>query len=216
MRRRSRPAWRSTTAIACAVMVNVCKTADGHTTSGVCGPRMAHVLSIRCSTAKARCRRGAGRSQKRRSRRSGPIFAQPSIIDMIVAIGGVDHLRSGGSSLAAHDNSQRCSNYGRSDRSTKLTRGLISETPAGFRSRRGLTYPRLSTCHPSQCSFPDIQDAGTYRSLRLSIPGRTACLARYVVAGANRPNHFLMRAWSFADFAKKLSLQALRQKRRPQ
>jgi hypothetical protein len=30
------------------------------------------------------------------------------------------------------------------------------------------------------------------------------------------PNHFLMRAWSFAVFARKSSLQALRQKRRPQ
>jgi hypothetical protein len=37
------------------------------------------------------------------SRRSGPIFAQPSIIDMIVAIGGFDHLCPGGSSLAVVD-----------------------------------------------------------------------------------------------------------------
>src|SRR5262249_16598800 len=37
--------------------------------------------------------------------------------------------------------------YGRSDRSTKLTRGLISETPAGFRSRRGsaMTTQHLSS-----------------------------------------------------------------------
>ena len=40
--------------------------------------------------------------------------------------------------------------------------------------------------------------------------------SRYVVARAKKPNHFLMRAWSFADFTRKLSLQALRQKRRPQ
>jgi hypothetical protein len=33
---------------------------------------------------------------------------------------------------------------------------------------------------------------------------------------AARPNHFLMRAWSFAVFARKPSLQAFRQNRRPQ
>src|SRR6266851_5349933 len=38
----------------------------------------------------------------------------------------------------------------------------------------------------------------------------------HVVRRANKPNHFLMRAWSFAVLARKSSLQALRQKRRPQ
>ena len=66
---------------ACVAMVNTCKTAGGHTTSGVCGPRTTHDFSIRCLMAKVRCRRGAARSPKTRSRRFGPISAQLSIID---------------------------------------------------------------------------------------------------------------------------------------
>src|SRR5215208_6892188 len=39
---------------------------------------------------------------------------------------------------------------------------------------------------------------------------------RYHVEGARKPNHFLTRARSPAACARKLSLHALRQKRRPQ
>jgi hypothetical protein len=45
---------------------------------------------------------------------------------------------------------------------------------------------------------------------------RQPAYQNYVVPRAKKPNHFLMQAWSFAVFARKLSLQALRQKRRPQ
>jgi hypothetical protein len=44
----------------------------------------------------------------------------------------------------------------------------------------------------------------------------TATPRHYHVEGARKPNHFLTRAWSRAACARKLSLQALRQKRRPQ
>jgi len=44
--------------------------------------------------------------------------------------------------------------YGRSDRSTKLTRGLISETPAGFRSRRGLNDDDSAPVTPHNAPFP--------------------------------------------------------------
>ena len=44
--------------------------------------------------------------------------------------------------------------YGRSDWSTKLTRGLISEAPAGFRSRRGLSYDDSAPVTPHNAPFP--------------------------------------------------------------
>ena len=49
--------------------------------------------------------------------------------------------------------------YGRSDRSTKLTRGLISETPAGFRSRRGLSYDDSAPVTPHNAPFSTYKDA---------------------------------------------------------
>jgi hypothetical protein len=51
--------------------------------------------------------------------------------------------------------------HGRSDRSTKLTRGLISETPAGFRSRRGPSYEDSAPVTPHNAPFP------TYKTPRL-------------------------------------------------
>src|SRR5262249_13089346 len=51
--------------------------------------------------------------------------------------------------------------YGRSDRSTKLTRGLISETPAGFRSRRGLSYDDSAPVTPHNAPF------STYKAPRV-------------------------------------------------
>src|SRR6266446_9279893 len=45
---------------------------------------------------------------------------------------------------------------------------------------------------------------------------RFAFGAAQFVPRVKKPNHFLTRAWSFAVFARKLSLQALWQKRRPQ
>ena len=46
--------------------------------------------------------------------------------------------------------------YGRSDWSTKLIRGLTSETPAGFRSRRG-------PCHDSTLVAPHNAPFSTYK-----------------------------------------------------
>ena len=45
---------------------------------------------------------------------------------------------------------------------------------------------------------------------------QTGRLLTCVVPRVNKPNHRLMRAWSLAVFARKLALQALRQKRSPQ
>jgi len=51
---------------------------------------------------------------------------------------------------------------------------------------------------------------------QVTLPLTPASVSNYVVPRAKKPNHFLMQAWSFAVLARKLSLQALRQKRRPQ
>src|SRR6516162_8912376 len=56
--------------------------------------------------------------------------------------------------------------YGRSDRSTKLIRGLISETPAGFWSRRGLSYDDSAPVTPHNAPFP------TYKTPRVHHPDR--------------------------------------------
>src|SRR5262249_14035963 len=56
--------------------------------------------------------------------------------------------------------------YGRSDRSTKLTRGLISETPAGFRSRRGLSYDDSAPVTPHNAPFPTYKTPGVHHAGR--------------------------------------------------
>ena len=43
-----------------------------------------------------------------------------------------------------------------------------------------------------------------------------ASQVRHAALRGKKPNHLLMHAWSLAVFARKLSLQALRQNRRPQ
>jgi hypothetical protein len=56
--------------------------------------------------------------------------------------------------------------YGRSDRSTKLTRGLISETPAGFRSRRGLSYDDSAPVTPHNAPFPTYKTPRVHHAAR--------------------------------------------------
>jgi hypothetical protein len=48
--------------------------------------------------------------------------------------------------------------YGRSDRSSKLTRGLGSETPAGFRPRRGFGHDPAPVS-PHNAPFPSYKYA---------------------------------------------------------
>src|SRR5262249_51216252 len=43
---------------------------------------------------------------------------------------------------------------------TKLIRGLISETPAGFRSRRGLNYDDSAPVTPHNAPFPTYKRLG--------------------------------------------------------
>src|SRR5262249_39557371 len=56
--------------------------------------------------------------------------------------------------------------YGRSDWSTKLTRGLISETPAGFRSRRGLSYDDSAPVTPHNAPFPTYKTPRVHHAAR--------------------------------------------------
>src|SRR5262249_14516207 len=51
--------------------------------------------------------------------------------------------------------------HGRSDWSTKLIRGLTSEAPAGFQSRRGLSYDDSAPVSPHNAPFP------TYKAPRV-------------------------------------------------
>ena len=73
--------------------------------------------------------------------------------------------------------------YGRSDRSTKLIRGLISETPAGFRSRRGLNYDDSAPVTPHNAPFP------TYK-MRYFDSREIAITARHVMASGALPPAF--------------------------
>jgi len=66
--------------------------------------------------------------------------------------------------------------YGRSDRSTKLIRGLISETPAGFWSRRGLSYDDSAPVTPHNAPFP------TYKAPRVHHATRR-CRSWYYLIG---------------------------------
>src|SRR5215467_8887407 len=56
--------------------------------------------------------------------------------------------------------------YGRSDRSTKLIRGLISETPAGFWSRRGLSYDDSAPVTPHNAPFPTYKTPRVHHACR--------------------------------------------------
>src|SRR5262249_57104519 len=51
-------------------------------------------------------------------------------------------------------------------RSTKLTRGLISETPAGFRSRRGLNYDDSAPVTPHNAPFPTYKAPPVHHAAR--------------------------------------------------
>src|SRR5262249_35041132 len=55
--------------------------------------------------------------------------------------------------------------YGRSDRSTKLTRGLTSETAAGFRSRRGPSHDSTLVT-PHNAPFPTYKAAPVHHAAR--------------------------------------------------
>jgi hypothetical protein len=48
-----------------------------------------------------------------------------------------------------------------------------------------------------------------------SYVARVVDFSSYEALRGKKPNHLLMHAWSFGVFARMLSLQALRQKRRP-
>ena len=63
--------------------------------------------------------------------------------------------------------------------------------------------------------LPDSSSPATGYRMRAA-NGRVRQDSWRIRTGRAPANHFLMRAWFFADFARKLSLQALRQKRRPQ
>ena len=52
---------------------------------------------------------------------------------------------------------------GRSDRSSKLIRGLVTEAAAGFRSRRGLSYDDSALVTPHNAPFP------TYKVARILV-----------------------------------------------
>jgi DNA-binding transcriptional LysR family regulator len=52
---------------------------------------------------------------------------------------------------------------GRSDRSSKLIRGLVTEAAAGFRSRRGLSYDDSAPVTPHNAPFP------TYKAVRAAV-----------------------------------------------
>src|SRR5262245_12610716 len=72
--------------------------------------------------------------------------------------------------------------YGRSDWSAKLIRGLESEAPAGFRSRRGDGHDRTPVA-PQNAVFP------TYKAPRLHIAARRhsgGVATRDAGAGAER------------------------------
>jgi hypothetical protein len=56
---------------------------------------------------------------------------------------------------------------------------------------------------------------GTTRVRRRTPPLTPVQLGTYEALRGKKPNHRRMHAWSFAVLARKLSLQALRQKRRP-
>src|SRR5262249_19028427 len=67
--------------------------------------------------------------------------------------------------------------YGRSDRSTKLIRGLTSEAPAGFQSRRGLSYDDSAPVSPHSAPFP------TYKAPQVHHASR-GCGCRLAAGGA--------------------------------
>ena len=66
--------------------------------------------------------------------------------------------------------------YGRSDRSSKLTRGLLSETPAGFRSRQGDGHDRTPIA-PHNALFPSYKTPPVHHAARRhggGVAGRSA------------------------------------------
>jgi hypothetical protein len=63
--------------------------------------------------------------------------------------------------------------------------------------------------------LPDSSSPATGYRMRAA-NGRVRQDSWRIRTGRAPANHSLIRAWSFADLARKLSLQALRQKRRPQ
>src|SRR5262249_30673306 len=97
--------------------------------------------------------------------------------------------------------------YGRSDWSAKLIRGLRSEAPAGFRSRRGDGHDRTPVA-PQNAAFP------TYKAPRVHYAARrrgrmAACGARAAAgdAGDRILNSQSRQEWSYptATFLQGLS-----------
>src|SRR5262249_43174278 len=66
--------------------------------------------------------------------------------------------------------------YGRSDWSTKLIRGLTSEAPAGFQSRRGLNHDDSAPVTPHNAPFPTYKAPHVHRAAwrRCRVAGRGA------------------------------------------
>src|SRR5215813_1921612 len=83
--------------------------------------------------------------------------------DCVVGSGG---LRLPYSIIAEHSVPWQLCGYGRSDWSTKLTRGLTSEAAAGFQSRRGLSHDDSAPVTPHNAPFP------TYKAARVHIAAR--------------------------------------------
>src|SRR6516165_1146942 len=67
--------------------------------------------------------------------------------------------------------------YGRSDWSTKLIRGLISEEAAGFRSRRGPSHDSTLVT-PHNAPFSTYKEARVHQPVRRHDCGMVACRTR--------------------------------------
>src|SRR5262249_3847908 len=74
--------------------------------------------------------------------------------------------------------------YGRSDRSTKLTRGLTSKTAAGFRSRRELSYDDSAPVSPHNAPFSTYKTARVHDAARRRGGGVAARGARAAAGDA--------------------------------
>jgi acetyl esterase/lipase len=82
--------------------------------------------------------------------------------------------------------------YGRSDRSTKLIRGLISETPAGFWSRRGLSYDDSAPVTPHNAPFPTYKTPEFQRQARDFVAAVKAAGKGVELIEAPNYNHYEM------------------------